>query len=444
MQITKTDIDQLNSKLTLVVEPVDYEEKVAKELRNIRQKASIPGFRPGKVPASLIQKQYGKAVLAEELNKVIGELLYGYIQENNLNILGEPLANDEETPDLDFENQTSFTFVFDIAVAPEFNAKLTGNNKLTCYDVQVTDEMVENQVKGYAERFGQYLEAEAAEEGDMLRGTLVEQVENGKTVENQVLTPAYMTPAQKKKFVGAKVGDVVVFNPKKAFKDNEAELTSLLKVTKEELEALKDEFAFTLTSITRHQAAEINADLFAKVYGEGNVKDEADFRAKVKAEIKANFDQDAEYKFGLDCKAAVMKKMEKVEFPEAFLKRWLLTANKELTMEEVEKDWAKTLDQLKWQLAKDQLAEQFGVKVEADDVRAYAKEIAKMQFMQYGMSHVEDQYLEQFAADMLKDENQTRGIYDRVQENKVYAALKTVVKLETKEISHEDFGKLFA
>ncbi|MBQ0035076.1 MAG: trigger factor [Bacteroidales bacterium] len=444
MQITKTDIDQLNAKLTLVVEPVDYEEKVAKELRNIRQKASIPGFRPGKVPASLIQKQYGKAVLAEELNKAIGELLYGYIQENNLNILGEPLANDEETPDLDFENQTSFTFVFDIAVAPEFNCKLNGNNKLTHYDVQVTDEMVENQVKGYAERFGQYLDAEAAEEGDMLRGTLVENAENGKTVENQVLTPAYMTPAQKKKFAGAKVGDVVVFNPKKAFKDNEAELTSLLKVTKEELADIKDEFSFTLTGITRHQAAEINADLFAKVYGEGNVKDEADFRDKVKAEIKANFDQDAEYKFGLDCKAAVMKKMEKIAFPEEFLKRWLLTANKELTMEEVEKDWTKTLDQLRWQLAKDQLAEQFEVKVDAADVKAYAKEIAKMQFMQYGMSHVEDQYLESFATDMLKDENQARGIYDRVQENKIYEALKSVVKLETKEISHEDFGKLFA
>jgi len=442
MQITKTDIDQLNAKLTLVVEPVDYEEKVAKELRNIRQKANIPGFRPGKVPASLIQKQYGKAVLAEELNKVIGELLYGYIQENNLNILGEPLANDEETPDLDFDNQTSFTFVFDIAVAPEFNCKLTGSNKLTYYDVQVTEEMIDNQVNGYAERFGEYLTAEEVEENDMLRGDLVQQ-KGDKKVENQVLTPAYMTPAQKKKFIGAKVGDAIVFNPKKAFK-NEAELTSLLKVTKEELEAIEGDFAFTLTSITRHKAAAIDEALFAKVYGEGNVKDLADFRAQVKAEIKANFDQDAAYKFGLDCKAAVMKKMEKVAFPEEFLKRWLLTANKELTMEEVEKDWAKTLDQLRWQLAKDQLAEQFAVKVEVEDVKAYAKEIAKMQFMQYGMNHVEDQYLESMAADMLKDENQARGIYDRVQENKVYEALKAVVKLETKEISHEDFGKLFA
>lgn len=443
MQITKTDIDQLNAKLTLVVEPADYEEKVAKELRNIRQKAQIPGFRPGKVPASLIQKQYGKAVLAEEMNKVIGEGLYGYIHENKLNILGEPLSNDEETPELDFDNQTSFTFVFDIALAPEFNCKLNGNNKLTWYDVEVTDEMVENQVKGYAERFGEYVEAETAEEGDMLRGNLVEQKEGGKTIENQVLTPAYMAADEKAKFVGAKVNDVVVFDPKKAY-TNEAELTSLLKVTKEELAEMNTEFAFTVTTITRHKAAEINEKLFANVYGEGNVKDEADFRDKVKAEIKTNFDKDAEYKFGLDCKAAVMKKMEKVEFPEAFLKRWLMTANKELTAEEVEKDWEKTIDQLRWQLAKEQLAEQFGIKVEADDVKAYAKEIAKMQYLQYGLSQIEDQYLERFAEEMLKNENQARGIYERVQENKIYEALKGVVKLETKAISHDDFGKLFA
>ena len=261
MQITKTDIDQLNAKLTLVVEPADYEEKVAKELRTIRQKAQIPGFRPGKVPASLIQKQYGKAVLAEELNKVIGELLYGYIHEQKLNILGEPLANDEETPDLDFDNQTSFTFVFDIAIAPEFNCKLNGNNKLTYYDVQVTDEMVDNQVKGYAERFGEYVSVETAEENDMLRGDLVEQKEGGKTIENQVLTPAYMAEEERAKFIGAKVGDVITFDPKKAY-TNEAELTSLLKVTKEELAEMNSEFTITLTTITRHQAAEINEELF--------------------------------------------------------------------------------------------------------------------------------------------------------------------------------------
>lgn len=443
MQITKTDIDQLNAKLTLVVEPADYEEKVAKELKTIRQRASIPGFRPGKVPASLIQKQYGKAVLAEELNKVIGELLYGYIKEQNLNILGEPLSNDEETPDLDFDNQTSFTFVFDIAIAPEFNCKLDGKNKVTYYDVEVSDEMVENQVKGYAERFGSYESAEDVQEGDMVRGNLVEQAENGKTIENQVLSIDYMKKTEQKKFKGAKKGDIITFDPKKAF-ENEAELTSLLKMTKEEVAALKSTFTFEVTDITRHKAAAIDQALFDKVYGEGAVADEAAFRAKVQSEIKANMDEDAKYKFGLDCKAAVMKKMEKVQFPEEFLKRWLKTANKELSDEQIEKDWAQTLDQLRWQLAKDQLAEHFQVKVEPADVQNYAKEVARMQFLQYGMSHVEDQYLEQFAADMLKDENQTRGIYERVQENKIYEALKAVVKLEEKKISHEDFGKLFA
>jgi len=443
MQITKTDIDALNAKLTLVVEPADYEEKVATELKKIRQRANIPGFRPGKVPASLIQKQYGKAVLAEELNKVIGELLYGYIKEQNLNILGEPLSNEEETPDLDFENQTSFTFVFDIALAPEFNCKLTAANKLTLYKIEVTDEMVENQVKGYAERFGKYESVEEVGTTDMLRGNLVEQAENGKNIPNQVLSIEFMKPAQQKKFKGAKKGDIVTFNPKKAY-ENEAELTSLLKITKEEVAAMKSDFTFEITDITRHAAAAVDAELFAKVYGEGNVKDEADFRAKIKAEIQANMDEDAKYKFGLDCKAAVMKKMDKVKFPEDFLKRWLKTANKDVTDEQIEQDWAKTLDQLRWQLAKDQLAEQFGVKVEADDVKNYAKEVARMQFLQYGMSHVEDQYLESFAADMLKDENQARGIYDRVQENKVYEALKSVVKVEEKAISHEEFGKLFA
>ena len=443
MQITKTDAKDLMTKITMVIEPADYAEQVEKEIRTIRQKASIPGFRPGKVPASLVKKMYGKSVLAETINKVLGEKLYDYIHEEKLNILGEPLSNEAETPELDFENQDTFTFVFDVALAPEFNAKLTGSNKLTFYDVIVSNEMVDNQVKGYAERFGTYESPETAEVGDMLRGNLVEQAEGGKTIENQVLSLDYMKKGEQKKFVGAKKGDIITFNPKKAF-DNEAELTSLLRITKDEAKDLKSDYTFEITGINRHKAAAIDQALFDKVYGEGAVKDEAAFREKVKSEIKANMDEDAKYKFGLDAKAAVMKKMEKVEFPEEFLKRWLKTANKELTDEQIEKDWASTLDGLRWQLAKDQLAEEFGIKVEKADVDNYAKEIARMQFLQYGMTRVEDQYLESFAADMLKDENQVRGIYERCLENKIFEALKGVVKLETKAISHDDFRKLFA
>lgn len=442
MQITKTDAKDLMAKITMVIEPADYAESVEKELKTIRQRANVPGFRPGKVPAGLVKKMYGKSVLAEQINKMIGEKLYDYIREQKLNILGEPLSNEEETPELDFDSQDTFTFVFDIALAPEFNAKLTASNKLTWYDVTVSDEMVENQVKGYAERYGTYESPETVELGDILRGNLVEQAEGGKQVENQVLSLDYMKKAEQKKFIGAKKGDVITFNPKKAF-ESEAELSSLLKITKEEAAELKNDFTFELTSITRHKAAAIDQALFDKVYGEGKVADEAAFRDRVKSEIKANMDEDAKYKFGLDVKAAVMKKMEKVEFPEEFLKRWLKTANKELTDEQIQNDWEQTLDGLRWQLAKDQLAEQFEIKVEQADVHNYAKEIARMQFLQYGMSNVEDEYLERWAADMLKDENQVRGIYERCLENKIYDALKGVVKLETKAISHEDFRKLF-
>ena len=368
MQISRTEA---LAKITLVVEPADYAEQVDKEIRTLRQKANVPGFRPGKVPASLIKKMYGKSVLAEVINKVIGEKLYDYIREEKLNILGEPLSNEEETPEIDFDNMDTFTFVFDIALAPEFNCKLTASNKLPYYDVQVTDEMVQKQVDAYANRYGKMEKADeepAAEEG----------------------------------------------------KEGEKKEPKAPKII----------------------PAEINQELFDKVYGEGAVKGEKEFREKVKAELKRSMDEDAKYKFGVDAKAAVMKKMEKVQFPEEFLKRWLKTANKELTDEQIEKEWEQTLNGLRWQLAKDQLAEQFQIKVEKADVDNLAKDFARMQFMQYGLTHVEDQYLEQFAADMLKDENQTRAIYERCLENKLFEAIKGVVKIETKVITYEEFIKL--
>ena len=260
--------------------------------------------------------------------------------------------------------------MFDIALAPEFNCKLTASNKIPYYDVQVTDEMVQKQVEAYANRYGK----------------MEQQPEEEKTEGEE---------AEKKEKKAPKI-----------------------------------------------IPAEINQELFDKVFGEGTVKGEKEFREKVKADMKAQMDDDAKYRFGIDVKAAVMKKMEKVSFPEEFLKRWLKTANKELTDEQIEKEWEQTLNGLRWQLAKDQLAEQFQIKVEKADVDNLAKDFARMQFMQYGLTHIEDQYLEQFAADMLKDENQTRAIYERCLENKLYEALKGVVKLESKTISYEDFIKL--
>ena len=434
----------LQAVLTLTIEPADYQEKVQKDLKQIRQKANIPGFRPGMVPMGMVKKMYGKGVLADVLNKVVGEQLSKYIDDNNLKVLGDPLPNNELTPDMDLDNQDTFTFAFDIAVAPEFDAKLNGHNKLTQYVITVTDEMVDKQVNSYAERFGEYVDAEEVQDGDMLKGLLTEQKEGGIVKEDAVLMPAYMKDdAQKALFQGAKKGDVVTFNPAAAY-GSEVEVSSLVGISKEEAKDLTSDFTFEIKTITRHQPAAIDGELFAKVYGENNVKDEADFRARVKAEIEANMAEDAKYKFGLDAKAAVMKKMEGLQFPEAFLKRWVLATNEKMTQEELDKDFPAMLEELKWHLAKDQLMKAFEVKVEKEDVEAYAREVARMQFMQYGLMHVEDAYLDNFAQEMLKKEDQLRGIVERVAENKIYEALRGVAKVEEKAISHEDFGKLFA
>jgi len=446
MKIELSEIKDLMAVMTMTVEPQDYQEEVQKEMRQIRQKANIPGFRPGMVPMGLVKKMYGKGVMAEVINKTIGQKLGEYIENEKLNVLGDPMPNDELTPAVDFDNQDTFTFAFDIAVAPEFDANLNGKNKLVNYCITVTDEMVNKQVQGYAERFGEYVDAEEVKENDVLKGLLKEvgNDENPIQKENAMLNPAYMkSKTIQKKFMGAKVGDVITFNPMKAY-ESEVEVASMLDIKKEQAAELKSDFTFEIQGITRHEAAKVDAELFAKVYGENNVKDENDFRAQVKAEIQANMDEDSKYKFGLDTKEAIMKKMADVQMPEAFLKRWVKTTNDKLTDEQLEKDFPAMIEELKWHLAKDQLMKKYDIKVEKEDVEAYAKEVAKMQFMQYGLMHVEDQYLTNYANEMLKKDDQLRGIVERVAENKIYEALRGVAKVEDKAISHEDFGKLFS
>lgn len=444
MQFNQTEIKDLQGVLTLTIEPADYQEDVKKQLSQINKKANIPGFRPGKVPAGMIKKMYGKGVLADVLNHVVAEQLNQYIKDNDLNVLGEPLPNDELTPQIDLDTQDTFTFAFDFAVAPAFDANLTSADTLVEYAIEVSDEMVDRQVNSYAERFGDYAQVEEVELNDMLKGLLTEQKEGGLVKENAVLMPAYMKDeAQKAIFQGAKKGDVLTINPAAAY-GSEVEVSSLLGISKEEAKEMSSDFTFEIQEITRHQAAAINAELFAKVYGENNVADEADFRARVKAELEANMAEDSKYKFGIDAKAAVVAKMADLTFPEAFLKRWVLATDDKMTAEDLDKNFPQMIEDLKWHLAKDQLAKAYNVNVAKEDVEAYAKEVARMQFMQYGLMHVEDAYLANFAQEMLKKEDQLRGIVERVAENKIYDALRGVVTLEKKSISHEDFGKLFA
>jgi trigger factor len=448
MNIVKKDIDQNNAIVTISIEKSDYAEKVEKQIRDYRKKANMPGFRPGMVPVGLIKKMYGKAFLAEEVNKLVSDGLYDYIRQNNINILGEPMPNETEQQPINFDEQETFDFVFDLGIAPEFNVELTKKDKVKSYNIKIDDEMIDNQIKSHQSRFGKYEQEETVEENDMVKGELVELEdkkvkEDGITVPDGVLMPAYMkTATYKKKFIGAKIGDVIVFNPSKAF-ENETEIASLLKIDKAEVANVNSDFQFTINSITRYHEAEINQELFDKVYGEGAVAGEEDFRNKIKENVALSLEQDTNYRFGLDAREMLLKKFDDLVFPDAFLKRWLQASNENLTSEKMEEDYSKIIDDLKWHLVKDKIAKNAEIKVEEAEIRNYAKQMAKAQFAQYGMVGLEDSIIENYAQEMLKKEDSIRGIIDRVLENKVFDSVKNNVTLETKEISMDDFNKLF-
>ncbi|MDD3079910.1 MAG: trigger factor [Paludibacter sp.] len=448
MNIVRKDIDQSNVVLTLQVAKADYSEKVDKTLREYRKKANIPGFRPGMVPVGLLKKMYGKAVMAEEINKLVSDELYKYIHENNINMLGEPLPNEEQKM-IDFSNEDDdLEFIFDLGIAPEFEVELSKKDKVKFYEIAVSDEMIDNQVKSYTSRFGKYIQEEVVEEKDMVKGEILELEdgkvkEDGRKLSDAVLTPAYMKDeAQKAAFVGTAKGAVVVFNPAKAF-ENETEVSSLLKISKEEAKEITSDFQFTIDGITRYYEAEVNQELFDKVYGEGIVNNEEEFRAKVKENIKDSLLGDSEYKFGQDARDMLIAKYESLVFPDVFLKRWVLETNKNITPETLEEDYPKMIADLKWQLIKDKVAKANDVKIENADIEDYAQKITRAQFAQYGMVGMDDELIANYAKDMLKKEDTVKNIIEKVAENKVLEIVKSAVKLDTKEISIEDFNKMF-
>ncbi len=448
MNIVRKDLDQSNAMVTLSIEKVDYTEKVDKTLRDYRKKANIPGFRPGMVPVGLVKKMYGKAVLAEEINKLVSDGLYGYIRDNNINILGEPLPNQTEQKQIDFETQEVFEFVFDLGIAPEFEVELTKKDKVAFYNITVSEEMIDNQVKSYTGRYGKYIQEDSVEEKDMLKGELLEMAdgkvnEEGLKVQDATMTIAYMKDAdQKALFAGAKKGDLITFNPAKAYVE-EAEISSLLKISKDEAKTIDADFQLKIESITRYHESEIDQELFDKVYGEGVVSSVEEFRAKIKENIQENLTSDSEYKFGVDAQEMLIAKYNNLPFPDAFLKRWVLSSNENLTAEKLDEDYSKMIADLTWHLVKDKLAKANDVKVEKEDVEEFAKKMAKAQFAQYGMIGMDDEIIANYAKDMLKKEDTLKNIVDKVAEEKVFAAVKETVKLETKEVSIDEFNKMF-
>ncbi len=450
MNVSFENIDKVSGLLTVKIEKSDYQEKVDKALKSLRQKAQMPGFRKGMVPMSLVKKMYNKSVIAEEVNKMLSDAVYDYIKSNNVNILGEPLPNEEKQVMIDFDTMEEFEFFFDIALAPEFKAEVDANDKVDYYTIEVTDEMVENQVKSYTQRNGKHEKVEAYQDNDMLKGLMVELDENGNPkeggvqVEDAVLMPSYMkNDEQKAIFNGVKLNDVVVFNPSVAYDGSESEIASLLKIEKEAAAEMKSNFSFQIQEITRYVAGDLDQTIFDQVFGEGVVTTEEEFRAKVKESIASQFVADSDYKFMIDVRKMMLEKVGKLEFPDALLKRVMLNNNQEKGEEFVNENYEKSIEELTWHLAKEQLVKANDIKVEQEDVMEMAKNATKAQFAQYGMMSIPEDILANYAQEMLKKKETVEGLVGRVVEAKLATALKTQVTLENKSVSMEDFNKMF-
>ena len=449
MKVTFENADKVNGLMTLTVEEADYNEKVEKQLKDYRKRANVPGFRPGQVPMGMIRRQYGAAVKVDVINNVLGEEIYKYIRENNIQMLGEPMPSEKQTP-VDLEKEAPYTFVFDIAVAPEFKIELSDKDTVDFYNITVDDKIIDQQIDMYASRSGHYDKVEEYQANDMLKGDLREldaegnTKEGGITVEGAIMMPEYIkVDEQKALFQGAKLGDVITFNPKKAYPEGSAELQGLLKVSREEAENITADFSYQVTEISRYTKAEVNQELFDQVYGKGNIADEKAFRERIAQDLKAQFVVDSDFRFMQDLRKYCEDKVGELAFPEAALKRIMLNNNKDKGADYVEKNFEASIKELKWHLIKEQLVAANNIKIEEADIKEAAKEAARAQFAQYGMNNVPDEYLENYAADMLKKKEYVDNLVDRSIDRKLTEVFKNVVKLNEKDITLDEFNKLF-
>ena len=448
MNITFENADKVNGLLTITIEQADYQEAVEKTLKNYRKRAQVPGFRPGMVPMGMIKKQYGTAVKMDEINRLLGDKLMAYIRENNIQMLGEPLASESQEPQ-DLEKDGPFTFKFDIAVAPEFKAELTGKDKIDYYTIKIDDKLIDDQVQMYAQQAGEFQKAEVFSGNDTLTGDLRQldadgnTLEGGITTESGMVMPAYIKDeAQRKLFDGCKPGDIITFNPKKAYPDNDAEVAALLKVKKEDVKDLESDFSYQVTEIRHFQPAEVNQQLFDRVFGEGTVTDEKAFRQKISEQLETQLVQNSDYKFLTDLRVYMEKKVGKLEFPEALLKKVMLNNNKDKGADFVEKNFEGSIKELAWHLIKEQLVAAQEIKVEDADLKAIAKEAMRAQFAQYGMSNIPDDVLENYAEEQLKKRENLDNFVDRAVDQKLVEKYKTVVKLNEKSVTLEEFNKM--
>ena len=418
----------------MTVAAEDYAESRKRRLAEFRKKAEIKGFRKGMVPMSLVEKMYGQNALVDSVNDVISEGLNNYIHENNFRVLGEPLPSEEHIQN-EWENGSEFTFKFDLALNPEISFELSKEDEVIYYTITVTEAAKKEMKENLLRQYGSLENGETAKEEDFI---IVDFEQGDMKVEGTYVALRNVAEAARKSFVGVKSGDVLDVNVNEAF-ENETDRASMLKVGKEQLASMDPMFKMTVQAVKTFVNAPATEETFEKIFG---VKTEAEFDAKIEERIRAEYAQEAEFRFSKDAKAYLLEKAN-VTVAEKFLKRWIYVINDgKFTMEDIEKDWALFIVDYKWQMVRSYLMDKYGVKIEEADLLASAKGFAAYQFAMYGMNNVPEEQLEAFAKNILSQEEQGRRILDQVENEKTFAAVREVVTLKKKKISVEKFREL--
>lgn len=447
MKIEYSKIDDVNGVITMVVEENDYAENVKKQLKELGKKHSEPGFRPGHVPAGLLEKKYGKYARQEAINETVGEALYNYIKEEKLPVLGNPMPDKENH----VGEEKEFVLKFNVGLAPEFDVKVDKDVKIPYYNIKVSDEMIDRQDEALRRRFGKQVPGEEVDATALVKGVMTELNEDGTVkeggivVENGIVSPQYFkTEEQRALFMGKKLGDEVVFNPAATCDANPTEMSSMLNIDKNDVDAHKGDFRFDIKEIIVLKPAELGEEYFKEVFGADKVKDEKEYRDAVKDMIQASLKGDQNYRFTIDAKNVIMAEVGDLQLPDAMLKDFLISQNENLNAENIDAEYDAIRADLLWDLEKDKVGQKLGVKVEQEDLMNTARLLARQQFAQYGMASVPDDAIDRYANEILKDEKAAQQVARQTADMKLFAAIRDAVTLDEKEVSVDEFNALFA
>lgn len=443
MNVVKENINEFGALLKVQVAKNDYDANVKKTLNGYRRKAEIKGFRVGMAPMSLIQKMYGRSVMLDEVNKIVSESLTKFINDEKLDILGEPIPSDEQQQPIDWDTQDDFELVYEIAYSPKVEVSINKRLKVPFYNIQITDEDVKKQVDNLQQRHGKLEEGEEIGKEDMFKADLNQEGENAINIEDTYISMRQIeNDKQRKPFLKLKVGDSIDVDLSKVYPKEET-LAAALKVKKEELADINPNFKVTVKEIKTFKKAKVNQELFDAAYGKDAVKSKKEFEERVSEEIAKAYAEESDYRFSVDAREKLLDKAA-IELPKDFLKRWLLLINEgKLTTEQIDNDFDAFAKDLSWQIIRDKIVKDNDLKIEAEDVKKQAINLARYQLMQYGLSNLPDEEMDGFAQRILEDKKQARGLTDKAIEEKVFEYLKNAVALDPKDISVEDFGKLY-